>query len=329
MAEVLKHYASLHMHSTHSDGVYTPKELVEVGRAEGYRALALTDHDTVTGNREVMEECKKAGLDSIFGIEFSTVSAECGHGFHMTAFNFDPEYPEMKEYLRKLSEKESDQTRILFERGVEIGYLKNITWNEVLEYNKGITWLCNEHVFRAMKAKGLITDLEYPEFFETCFGKHRSEVPEKHSFMDIKDLIPLVHRAGGITVLAHPKNQLRCVPKLVEYGLDGIEVWHSMLLIEDRREALLLAKKYDLYVSGGADHEGLLGGEYARYEHPEETIFYVPELSVGTSEFFFNEIRDMKKSPDRQKVFDEMLSDESIWITSGSYNEKKAKNEKI
>ena len=329
MAEVLKHYASLHMQSTHSDGVYTPKELVEVGRAEGYRALALTDHDTVTGNREVMEECKKAGLDAIFGIEFSTVSAECGYSFHMTAFNFDPEYPEMKEYLRKLSEKESDQTRILFERGVEIGYLKNITWDEVLEYNNGITWLCNEHVFRAMKAKGLITDLEYPEFFKTCFGKHRSEVPEKHSFMDIKDLIPLVHRAGGITVLAHPKNQLRCVPKLVEYGLDGIEVWHSMLLIEDRREALELAKKYDLYVSGGADHEGLLGGEYARYEHPEETIFYVPELSVGTSEFFFNEIRDMKKSPERQKVFDEMLSDESIWITSGSYNEKKAKNEKV
>ena len=101
--------------------------------------------------------------------------------FHMTAFHFDPEYPEMKDYLTKLSEKETDQTRQLFARGVDIGYIKNITWDEVLEYNKGITWLCNEHVFRAMKAKGLITDLEYEDFFVTCYGKHRDLVPPKHS----------------------------------------------------------------------------------------------------------------------------------------------------
>ena len=325
MAEILKLYASLHMHSTHSDGVYTPKELVEIGKAEGYRALALTDHDTVTGNAEVMEECKKAGLDSIFGIEFSTESAEWGYGFHITAFNFDPEYPEMKEYLEKLSKKESDQTRVLFERGVEIGYIKNITWDEVLEYNKGITWLCNEHVFRAMKAKGLITDIQYPEFFETCFGKYRSQVPPTCEFMDVKDLIPLVHRAGGIAMVAHPHGQLRCLPKLIEYGLDGLEVWHSMLPIKERREALELAKKHDLYVSGGCDHEGLLGGEYARYEHPEDTIFWLPLLSAGTTEFFFNEIKNMKKSPDRQKAFDELLDRPEIWVTSGSYYDRDIK----
>ena len=325
MAEILKLYASLHMHSTHSDGVYTPKELVEIGKKEGYKALSLTDHDTITGNAEVMEECKKAGLDAIFGIEFSTESAEWGYGFHITAFHFDPEYPEMKEYLRKLSEKESEQTRILFERGVEIGYIKGITWDEVLEYNKGITWLCNEHVFRAMKAKGLITDLQYPEFFETCFGKYRSQVPPTCEFMDVKNLIPLVHRAGGIAIVAHAHGQLHRVDKLVEYGLDGIEVWHSMLRINERREALELAKKYDLYVSGGCDHEGLLGGEYARYEHPEDTIFWLPPLSAGTTEFFYNEIRDMKKSPERHKAFDELLNNEEIWVTSGTYYDRDIK----
>jgi predicted metal-dependent phosphoesterase TrpH len=325
MAKILKQYASLHMHSTHSDGVYTPKELVEIGKAEGYRALALTDHDTVTGNAEVIEECKKAGLDAIFGIEFSTESAEWGYGFHITAFNFDPEYPEMKEYLEKLSEKESDQTRVLFERGVEIGYIKNITWDEVLEYNKGITWLCNEHVFRAMKAKGLITDIQYPEFFETCFGKYRSQVPPTCQFMDVKDLIPLVHRAGGIAIVAHPHGQLHRIDKLVEYGLDGIEVWHSMLRINERREALELAKKYDLYVSGGCDHEGLLGGEYSRYEHPEDTIFWLPPLSAGTQEFFYNEIKNMKKSPDRHAAFDALLNNENIWVLSGSHYDRDKK----
>ena len=322
MAKVMNVYASLHMHSTHSDGVYAPKELVKVGFDEGYKAIALTDHDTVTGNLEVIEECKKYGLDSIFGIEFSSESEEFGRGFHITAFHFDPEYPEMKEYLYKLSEKESDQTKRLFERGVEIGYIKGITWEEVLEYNAGITWLCNEHVFRAMKAKGLITDLDYPEFFETCFGKYRSMVPPTCDFMDAKDLIPLIKRAGGIAILAHPHEQLKYLDRLIEYGLDGIEVWHTLLPIKERREALTLAKKHDLFVSGGADHEGLLGGEYARYEKPEDTIYYAPPLTLGTTEFFYNEIKNAKKSPERQSVFEKMLADESIWVTSGTYYDK-------
>ena len=314
MSRILKQYASLHMHSTHSDGVYSPKELVEVGYKEGYKALVLTDHDTVTGNAEVMAECKRLGLDSMFGIEFSTESVEFKRGFHITAFNFDPEYPEMKEYLRKLSEKESDQTRILFERGVEIGYIKGITWEEVLEYNKGITWLCNEHVFRAMKSKGLITDLDYPEFFETCYGPWHNRVPEIHKFMDVEDLIPIVHAAGGICCIAHPRNQLHGVEHLAKnYGLDGVEVWHSLLDAKQRREALTLARRYDLFVSGGADHEGLIGGAYARFEHPEETEFYFPPLTLGTTKYFYEEIRDLKKKPDRLAVMDAMLADDSLW----------------
>ena len=228
----------------------------------------------------------------------------------------------MKEYLEKLSERETHQTRTLFKRGVEIGYIKGITWDEVLEYNERITWLCNEHIFRAMKAKGLITDLEYPEFFETCFGKHRHEVAPICEFMDVRDLIPLVHRAGGIAIVAHPHGQLYCLPKLIEYGLDGLEVWHSMLSIKERREALTLAKEHDLYVSGGCDHEGLLGGEYSRYEHPEDTIFWLEPLSAGTTEFFFNEIKNMRKSPERQKEFDKLLSDESIWSFAGNYYDR-------
>ena len=314
MSEVMKVYASLHAHSTHSDGVYTPAELVKIAKDEGYKAMAVTDHDTVTANAELKEECEKAGLEAIFGCEFSTTSTTTGLSYHITAFHFDPTYPPMKKYLEDLSEKETHQTRELFKRGVEIGYIKGITWEEVLEYNKGITWFCNEQVFRAMKAKGIATDLDYPEFFDVCFGDHRDEVPEYCSFKSTEEVIKLVHEAGGIACVAHPRGQLHTVPQLVEMGIDGIEVWHSMLDIKARREALTLAEKYDLFVSGGADHEGLLGGEYSRYEHPEETIFWAPPLTLGTTKFFYEEIRDAKKHPDRKKVFAEMLADESIWI---------------
>lgn len=320
-----KIYASLHAHSTHSDGIYSPRELAQVGFGEGYGALVLTDHDTVTGTAEMMEACQEKGMECMPGIEFSTNFWGCEYGFHVTAFHFDPEYPQMKEYLYLMSKKETDQTKTLFDRGVEIGYIKGITWQEVLDYNKGITWLCNEHVFRAMKASGLVTDLDYREFFTTCYGKYRAEVPSEIQFLDTRELIELVHRAGGIAIAAHPVEPyggLRFIPTLVEYGIDGIEVWHSMLTGKQRRQALALAKEYDLYVSGGADHEGLLGGQYSRYENPKETKYYFPPLSLGTTKYFYEEIRDKQKKADRNQIITQMLEDESLWITNGGILDK-------
>ena len=70
----MKLYANLHLHSTHSDGVYTPTELAQLCYEEGYKAAALTDHDAVSGNKEFMEACKALGLESLFGIEFSAMT---------------------------------------------------------------------------------------------------------------------------------------------------------------------------------------------------------------------------------------------------------------
>lgn len=315
-----KIYASLHAHSTHSDGVYSPWELAQVGSDEGYGALVLTDHDTVTGTAEMIEACEKKGIESMLGIEFSTNFWGCEYGFHVTAFHFDPNYPAMKEYLFLLSKKETDQTKTLFDRGVDIGYIKDITWEEVLAYNNGITWLCNEHVFRAMKAKGLMTDLDYPTFFQTCYGKYRAQVSTEIQFMDTDQLIDLVHKAGGIAIAAHPVGHyggLNFIPTLVEYGIDGIEVWHGLLTGKERRQALALARQYDLYVSGGADHEGLLGGQYRRFENPQESKYYFPPLSLGTTKYFYEEIRDKQKKADRKQIMSQLLDNDSLWITNG------------
>ena len=309
MDKIMTLYANLHTHSTHSDGVYTPAEIAKIAYDEGYRAFALTDHDTFTGNYEIKKECDKYGMECIYGTEFS--SAE---GYHLTAFHFDPTEPKIKEYLDQLSLKETDQTRQLFERGVKLGYLHDITWDDVLEYNKGITWLCNDHVFRTLKSKGMITDLEYPEFFETLFGVHRDEVPEIYSFRPAKEIIDMVHNAGGIIFQAHPGKQLPRTPELIKLGIDGVEVWHKLNDAPTRRAALKLARENDLYVSGGSDHSGLCGGQYERYEHPEETEFWLPPITLGTTQYFYEEIRDMKKRADRFDVMDALTQDDSLWV---------------
>ena len=63
-------YANLHNHSVHSDGVYTADEITDIALKEGYAAMALTDHDTVTGNKEMAEVCKRKGMGTEFGCEF-------------------------------------------------------------------------------------------------------------------------------------------------------------------------------------------------------------------------------------------------------------------
>lgn len=313
MATIMKQYANLHIHSTHSDGVYTPERIVEIAIDEGYRALSITDHDTYTANAEAAACCARVGLDYLPGIEFSTASRPLAKWFHMTAFSFDPDYPAMKEYLARLSARETHQTEVLFHRGIREGYLRGITWEEVVDYNAGITWLCNEHVFRAMVAKGLVTHLDYPAFFETVYGKHRAEVPPLCDFMPVEELIPLVHAAGGIIFLAHPFSHLHTVEALCRMGLDGIEVFHPDLDAATRREALAAALAHDLYVSGGSDHSGLCGGQYERYERPEETSFYFPPCTLGTTEYFFRELYTRKKEADRAAVMQALLDDASLF----------------
>ena len=306
----MRQFANLHLHSTHSDGVYSPEELVRIAKNEGYRALALTDHDTTTGNVLVRAECEKNGLDYIFGCEFSSPWRERRINFHIVGFDFDPEYPEMKEYLAQRSFCEAEQTRILFERGLAEGLLHDITWDEVLDYNKGVTWLCNNHVFNTMKAKKLATDLDYMNFFRSVYGKRRSEVKPPYEFLPIDKMLRLIRDAGGFAVVAHPHNQLHAIPELVNMGLSGLEVWHKLLSDEERLEALALAKEYNLFISGGSDHEGLCGGYYSTSEHPEETAFYAPELSLGTQEAFFREIKSRVLSPDRNSLIDQLIQTE-------------------
>ena len=306
----VKIYANLHNHTTHSDGVFSPEELVKVAKAEGYGAVAATDHDVATAYPELKAACDAAGMECILGCEFTGRSEEFNFTFHITAFGFDPEYPEMKEYLKKCSETVTYSTRVLFERGREEGLIsKEVTWDDVLEYNKGITWLCNDHVFRTYRARGLMKDLDYDNFFKTVYGDRRSEVSNLHKKLPLPELLDLIKRAGGIAFVAHPHGKLHAIPRLKELGISGLEVWHSNLTPEEVVEALKIARDNRLFVSGGSDHEGLLGGQYQFYEHPEETQFWLPEGYAGTTKEFFDEIKTRKLMPDREKYIDKCIEE--------------------
>ena len=291
----MKLYANLHLHSTHSDGVYSPEELVKVAKEEGFKALALTDHDTGTGYAELKATCEKEGMECIFGVEFSVLEPEW---YHIVGFDFDPEYPPMKEYLENMSLRQTDNTKKCFDEAVLNGNIKGITWEEVEEYNKSITWLCNNHVFNAMKAKGLAKDSEYMNWFNLNFKDQRGKYPPVIKFKTLQEIVKLIKEAGGFAVLAHPTGeQMDRIDYLIECGIEGIEVCHPDLGKDDRKRAYELAIEKNLYISGGSDHSGLCGGLYSSYETEEElknSYHYIEPLSSGTAEEYFREIQKRK-----------------------------------
>ena len=303
----MKFYANLHTHTTHSDGQYSPTEIASIALNEGYGAIAATDHDTITAYPELKAACDKIGMECIFGAEFTTLSDELNRAFHLTAFHFNSEEPRIKEYLRQLSFNETNQTKTLFERGLREGLIEGITWEEVLEYNKSITWLCNNHVFEAMKAKDLKTDADYLPFYRSVYGSRRKEVPKIYPLKQAKELIALIRDAGGIVLIAHPHEQFGYVDTLVDWGIQGLEVWHPGLNEAEQRQALRIAKEKKLFISGGSDHHGLCGGLYKSLERPEESQYFVPPLSQGTTKAFFDEIKTTTLHEDREQWINEYL----------------------
>ena len=167
-----------------------------------------------------------------------------------------------------------------------MGLIKGISWDEVLEYNAGIKWLCNMHLWRCMLEKGLLTVADRPWFWKELFGKHRWEVPPHREFKQEHELIQLILDAGGIPILAHPHQQLKYMDALIEMGVQGREVRNSMMTEEEREQAIKLAYAKDLYISGGSDHEGLSDG-------PGRELHY-PPFTYGTTKQYYEEIRDRK-----------------------------------
>lgn len=285
-----KLYGNLHFHSTHSDGVYSPTELVRIGKEEGYRALVLTDHDVASGVPEFMKACRENDIETLMGTEFTCEGwGEC---FHMLGFDYDPNHHETAAMLRYLSEKETFISHEQFDYCIARGYFHGITWEEVEQNNPGLTWFCNEPVFRTLKAKGMMTDLDY-----WVFLKHFLEYRPKYNpyrMPTAETMVQLIRAAGGVPVLAHPHNQVQYVERLVDLGLMGVECSHEGVKPDEACALRELAAKHNLYTTGGTDHHGNMGGEETRFpDHNNE--YHLEPLTYGVTQEEFLCLKERRK----------------------------------
>jgi hypothetical protein len=158
----------------------------------------------------------------------------------------------------------------------------------------------------------------FGDLYKMLFTKEsRINVLMEAKYPEPVEIIKAIHEAGGIAVLAHPGfyNNFELLEELIPEGLDGVEVWHADMSARERARAYEMALERGLYISGGEDHSGLCGGQYKFHSNPKETRHWAEPCSLGTTKEFFEEIRDCKFNPDREryiKSYMELYSDTKI-----------------
>ncbi len=246
----------LHTHSTASDGTYSPSQLIDYAHEKGLSAIALTDHDTVSGLAEAIEQGQKYDdLEVIPGIEYSTVRNE--RDVHIVGLYIDYMSPDYRNSLQGFIDSRIERNRKMCQKLTDAGM--PITYEELVEANPGAV-ITRAHFGRLLHAKGYVKSIK--EAFDRYIGDHcPCYVPREKITPQMA--IEQILSAGGVPILAHPvlyglgKSALdQLVSELKEAGLMGIEAIYSTYTNQDERDIKALAAKYDLLVSGGSDFHG-------------------------------------------------------------------------
>ena len=243
----------LHMHSTASDGAKVPADVVAEAQRVGLAAIALTDHDTLAGLAEARAAGEARGIRVIAGVELSAVEGE--QETHLLGLHLS-DTDEMERRLVELREMRHRRADAMVAKLNALGIA--VTMEEVLAQAAGGA-IGRPHVARAVVAKGGAADLR--EAFDRLLGNGRPAYVGKDR-LTMQDAIAMIHRAGGLAVLAHPgpaATRAR-LEGLKSLGLDGVEVRHPSHSDEEIGRILRLAESLELLPSGGSDWHGATDG---------------------------------------------------------------------
>ena len=250
-----------HVHSTASDGTFAPSELVAQAERGAFAAFALTDHDNCDGVAEFL--AAEASVPRIAGVELSIEPGEGFDRFHLLALGVDPRNAELKSFLRGILEGRNGRNERIFANFHRLGIdIKPEPHGEVL---------ARPHFARWLVENGYAADI--PSAFEKYLlsdSPEETRCYEERYHPSQEETFRIVHAAGGICVMAHPKYWRRewkrtgCdyaaaereLARLKEAGLDGLECHYQANLPEENMEFTRIAARLGLLKSAGSDFHG-------------------------------------------------------------------------
>jgi 3',5'-nucleoside bisphosphate phosphatase len=243
----------LHVHTSVSDGKYTPEEIVKKAANLGLKYLAICDHDTVDGITPALEAAKRyPGLMVIPGVEMSTLAV--GSEVHMLGYFIDYNDSDFKKLLSELSDSRIGRAQAMVARLNEMGI--KIEWERVKEL-AGDGTIGRPHIANAMLEKGYVST--FKEAFDKYIAQGGPAYVER-SKITPAEAVGIILKAKGLPVLAHPftvNEPEKLIKELKEAGLVGMETYYNNYSPEERKTLLKLAKKYSLVAAGGSDYHGI------------------------------------------------------------------------
>ncbi|MBQ5838111.1 MAG: PHP domain-containing protein [Clostridia bacterium] len=248
-------YCDLHTHSIYSDGTFTPKEIIEAAEAIGLNAVALCDHNTVSGVPEFLESAKGKKVKAVAGIEISTDYGETE--LHIVGLFIDPEsFDTVEAFVRPMVQRKEDSNRLVIEKLRAGGY--DIDFNEIKsktpdgKFNRA-------HIATELTAKGYTKSVN--EAFSTLLAED-SVYYVANKRIPTFEAIEFLKSINAVAVIAHPFLDLNeeeleiFLPEAKKHGLDAMEVLYSTYDEETTRKASELAERFGLLKSGGSDFHG-------------------------------------------------------------------------
>ena len=245
----------LHTHSLCSDGAQTPADVVRTAKEAGLSAIALSDHDCITGVQEAMDTGEALGVEGIPAVE---LSAQSDTELHILGYFIDIHNKKLQDTmayaLQVRDERQEETCRKLNEQGF------SITMEEARAEAHGNPVLCRAHFAQIMVRKG------YAESVKDAFDRYLSVGCYAYSnrqALTATEAVSLIHEAGGVAVAAHlhlikmPDEELRAYMKsLIPYGLDGVEGYYTDYTPDMEQRYRAMAKELGLVLSGGTDYHG-------------------------------------------------------------------------
>jgi len=242
----------LHTHSCFSDGTFTPAELVKNAKKNNLTAIALTDHDTIDGIKEAEQEAEICGIEFVSGVEFSVGNV------HILGYFPNGGIERLNSIFEKYMENRRKRAAEMARKLTSLGVC--ITYDEVKAEAGGDRFIGRVHLAKLIVKKGYASSIK--EAFMRWIADDRPGYVKKEGY-DEREVIELINKNGGVSVLAHP-NQIKkghtgreqIVQRLKGYGLMGIEVYYCDNTESETQEALDFAQKYNLVATGGSDFHG-------------------------------------------------------------------------
>ena len=248
----------LHAHTNISDGTVSPKELMRIAARTGLSAVAVTDHDNISGLDEAQAEADKLGITLVKGIEFSVAYGE-NRLLHILGLGIDPEDTRFREIYLRYRGLRAARLDHVFDKLQRLGV--KLCRKDVEPF------VLDGYMDRQAVAKCLVDQGRAP-LIKDAWMNYLDHIPyAEGELIQPGEAFEAIHRAGGKSFLAHlhlpiglkgysEEEALRRLVELKGAGLDGLEAYYPSYTADDRQRCARFIGELEFLQSGGTDFHG-------------------------------------------------------------------------